>query len=990
MKSSENIPGFLFINDVLCVFWNLKLSGMKNLFLLFILLFVMSGLKAQYFQTGQDPASIKWRQINSNNFQLIYPDYYEQEAQKLAHVMEKVYAYKSKSIQHNPKKISIILHTQTVQSNGLVAWAPKRSEFYTTPHQAIYSQDWLQQLALHEFRHVVQIDKINTEIPKIIKVLLGEQGTAGVFGLYLPWWFIEGDAVVVETALSNSGRGRFPSFLMEHKAQVVEQGVYKYDKAYNGSIKDFVPNHYKLGYYMVGATRQEYGAGIWDSVLTRVGTKPFSLNPFNKALKLQTGFNKVKLYDSVFENYKNSWLEEDEKYKSIAFKNISKSNKTYTNYRYNNWLNDSIFVSYKTSLRKIPSFVLIDNDGKEKKLLRPGYIFDESINYRGDWVVWSEQKPDLRWSHSGESLIRFFNVGSSKKHVLKPEFKAFAPSISPNLKNVIVVEADFSSNYYLSVYNILTGELVKRIQTENNNYFFSPDWINDNEIVAVVLLNEGKRLAKFDLNSGDMKLLVEKDLGEIKHLKVQSNFIYFVSSYSGKNGLYQFDLNTKTIYQIYEPRFGAESPSVSSNNKNLVFSDYTASGFRLLKIPIQKNDTTHIKNIPKHKYKLADDLADQESGVIDLNKIDTFQYESKKYNKAAHLFNFHSWAPLSIDASSYEITPGISFLSQNKLGTSLTTLGYEWNLSEKTGRVYGKYTYKGWYPIFDIEISTGNRASEYRLIQENTNDEGEVNSTDTTIERFTWKQTYAEFGTRIPFNLSRGKYNRLLQPEIIYNYTFYKHDKTTPHQFFEGNFQSLSYRFYYQQFLRKSVQDVYPNFGFIAEASYYHTPFGDRDLGDMIVGQSYLFLPGFMANHGTRLYFGIHEKQPNGSDSFSDVIRYPRGWGKINSTSMMSFAFDYKLPLFYPEWSMGGLAYLKRINTTLFADYANMKGNFYENGDIVGSYVSNISSLGIELIGDVHFLRFYAPVEIGVRASYLPENENIYFDFLLSIDFNSL
>ena len=57
------------------------------------------------------------------------------------------------------------MHTRTAQSNGLVAWAPKRIELFTTPHQQIYSQDWLEQLALHEFRHLVQLDKIQSELP---------------------------------------------------------------------------------------------------------------------------------------------------------------------------------------------------------------------------------------------------------------------------------------------------------------------------------------------------------------------------------------------------------------------------------------------------------------------------------------------------------------------------------------------------------------------------------------------------------------------------------------------------------------------------------------------------------------------------------------------------------------------------------------------------------------------------------------------------------
>ena len=55
------------------------------------------------------------------------------------------------------------------------------------------------------------------------------------------------------------------------KAQVTEKGIYTYYKAVLGSYKDFVPNHYALGYYMVGNSRVHYGPDIWQDALSRVG-----------------------------------------------------------------------------------------------------------------------------------------------------------------------------------------------------------------------------------------------------------------------------------------------------------------------------------------------------------------------------------------------------------------------------------------------------------------------------------------------------------------------------------------------------------------------------------------------------------------------------------------------------------------------------------------------------------------------------------------------
>src|SRR5690606_41616914 len=86
--------------------------------------------------------------------------------------------------------------------------APRRSEFFTTPPQRNDFQDWLGQLAVHELRHVVQIDKLTG----YLSAPFFEQLAFAIYGITLPSWFFEGDAVTTETVLSNSGRGRLRSW----------------------------------------------------------------------------------------------------------------------------------------------------------------------------------------------------------------------------------------------------------------------------------------------------------------------------------------------------------------------------------------------------------------------------------------------------------------------------------------------------------------------------------------------------------------------------------------------------------------------------------------------------------------------------------------------------------------------------------------------------------------------------------------------------------
>ncbi len=961
----------------------------RNILFWVFILGISLQLNAQYFQTGEDPASLKWRQINTSNFQVIYPEGFEANAQRLAHSLEEVYKYGSQTLKHKPKKISVLLHTHTIYSNGLVALAPHRMELYTTPHQSNYPQDWLEQLAIHEFRHVVQVDKIEESMPGIARLLLGQQATALAVGAYLPFWFLEGDAVVAETALSNFGRGRLPSFLMEHKAQVVEKGVYSFSKAYNGSYKDFVPNHYKLGYYMVAASRHKFGRNIWEPVASNVGKKPFSFTPFKGSLKKEIGVSPKQLYELVFDSLKSAWLADDLHYKLKEFTRVTPKPKTFTNYQFNFYHPSGKIITQKSSSDEITRFVALGKDGKEKRVHTPGNIYNESVSFTNGVLVWSEKVPDERWAHSGNSVVHFLNLENDCKKEFKPEYKGVSPVLSEDKDRVVMVEADYQNNFYLSVYNINSGKLLARFQTRGNNYFFTPKWLDANSLVVIMLTPKGKKLVHVNPFTKELQDLTDENFRELKHPVVSGNTVYFISSYSGKNSLYALNLDTKKVAQVYEPRFGVEYPAISPGKSKILLSNYTADGFGLIEIPLDQNSWKPITEIKKGKYPLAESMKKQEPGVIDFQALDTTSYKSSPYSKLANIINIHSWAPLAIDINSYDIQPGVSIMSQNVLGTGQASVGYKWDTDNKEGRWYANYIYKGWYPQFEFEASTGKRESQYYLVRQTLNNEGEVIKRDTTLEGYDWQETRLEADIKLPLNFTKGKFFRLLQPELKYELTSIKQGNSSPENFFNGNLQTLAYRVYYHQILRQSPQDVLPDFGIILDATYRHSPFGDLDAGSISAFQAISYLPGALPNHGVRLYYGYQDRGDGPHNLFSDAIRYPRGWGKSSNDNMYTFSADYRLPLAYPDLSIGGIMYLKRLRASIFADFARQEGVIYENNTPVAVFSRNLSSYGVELVGDMNWFRFYAPVQLGFRASYLRELEAMDYAVLLSINFTS-
>ncbi|MDR0814517.1 MAG: hypothetical protein LBN37_02060, partial [Bacteroidales bacterium] len=283
-----------------------------------VLLLECLPLYAQFYESGVNPPSVRWQQINTAHFRVIFPVDISHEGQYAANVLEYIYASEGKSLNHLPAKVPVVLHNRPAFSNGMVTWAPKRSEWYLTAPYNNYAQNWLEQLALHEYRHVVQIDKLNQGFTKGLGYLIGQQAV-GVASAMTPYWYLEGDAVLTETALSNSGRGRNPAFEMPLRTIALSTGRHHYDKAAFGSYRHHVPNHYEWGYQMVAWTKKNYGMEVFSHAEDYVARHPFLLYPFSIALKKQTGLGTPKRYDKAFEELTAGWKKQAEQMPHVDY-----------------------------------------------------------------------------------------------------------------------------------------------------------------------------------------------------------------------------------------------------------------------------------------------------------------------------------------------------------------------------------------------------------------------------------------------------------------------------------------------------------------------------------------------------------------------------------------------------------------------------------------------------------------------------------------------
>ncbi|MBN1925722.1 MAG: hypothetical protein JW798_07800 [Prolixibacteraceae bacterium] len=954
-------------------------------FWLFMLLIPVLNLHGQYFNNGQDRAAIKWKHIRSLHFEVIFPEGFEEQGLHVLHLMEKAYGYVPATLQHEPRRISVILHNETVKSNAFLGWAPGRIEMYTTPHQGIYSQDWLEQLALHEYRHMVQLSKLESEMPRVLRFIFGEQAAALLTAAYLPFWFLEGDAVSTETALSASGRGRQPEFFREMRAQLVEKGAYSYDKAYLGSYKDYVADYYHLGYLMVGGARKKFNKVVWDSVLHHVARKPFSLVAFDQGLKKTIGLNKLSLYDTIVSYFRTDWLAVDKTIKPTPAVRISPECKGYTNYRHVAFLENGNIFAQKTSLSDINCFIAIDEFGKEKKIIPSGYPFNESVSVSGNTVTWSERLPGVRWAHADKSLVRLLDTETNERKGFTFSSKMFAPVLSPDKTHIAVVESDRFYRFYITILSAKTGEIENQVEMPGNGYPITPSW-NDNgtDLYAVLMSNNMKGIIKIDKAGERIDTLFPFGSYEIKHPKFKNDYLFFIGGFTGTDHVYAFKPETNELFEVVTSRFGISHYDIGENS--IVYSDYSANGYRALKSDLNDSLFKRVDiNTIQKVYPVAETLAKQEKGIVDFSKYDSISYEVEDYHKALNLFNFHSWAPLSIDPYNYKVYPGISVMSQNMLGTAEAILGYRYKWEEEKGEFYANYKFMGWYPVIESELNFGKSKSTYLSITQYVNDKNEVVKTDTVSNNFSWDETNLSINAHVPLNFSSGTFFRGIYPLVNYQLTNISGSTNEPKGFPKGIYHFMEAGIQAYTIMQASSQDVLPNFGLIVDARYNFSLPGVAQFGDMYTFSGTVYLPGLINNHGLKIS-GAYQGKKHAEYSFSSRIRFPRGHTGTLNDWMYAFTSDYMFPLFYPDFNIGRWVYFKKFKMSVFYDHSWLGGVLYNDG-MSNSYNYMLQSAGVELTSDIHLLRFIAPIEIGFRTSYLFNNK-VDFDFLFSVEFN--
>jgi hypothetical protein len=911
----------------------------------------------------QNPSSVEWRKIDTQHFEIIFSEEVTEDAQRVAHLLEKVYPFVTRSMEVRPPKISLVLQNQSTISNAMVTLAPRRSEWFMTPSidPELNNTEWLKTLAVHEFRHVVQFERGREGFNKVLEFLLGQVGQAAGLGLTAPPWFFEGDAVGIETALTNGGRGRLPLFERDLRAILLSGRDYSYDKAHLGSFKDYIPSHYVYGYFYTSYIRNTQG----DLSLSRLmyHSAQNSWNPLSFYNTMDDTFRKdfEAFYRDVLKDLTAHWQEKLDELKPTPFEVQSPDKKRgWTNYNYPQLTTDHKIVALRTGLSWIPQFVLIDGK-KEKVLFSPGQLQNEyPYRLRKNRFAYVEWELDPRWGYRDFGRLRVFDI-KKKKHVLdKRKTKYRLAVLDHEAEYLAAVEWDVKQGQSVVV---LDRKGKERIRTPYNRkeVITSLDWVSGDELVLVVKdRSDLKKIIRFGLRNNKEEIIYGPVSANLSHVFVSAGHILVEGPQSGIDNI--FLLESKELKQLTSVAFGAYAPEI--HDGKLYYADYTANGFQVAKktLPWEEEQKSSDSFVPVYeKFALAEGKE-----KLDLTEGQE-NFQVKKYSQLRNAVNFHSWVILAPPLSPTVTLAAFSRDILNKLSLSA---GVDWNLNEQEAMGFVSAAWSHLYPVFDVRAAFGNRRQDIAV--------------GTRKFENKWEEGTAEAGVQVPWKKITGRFTQSFTIRAFAKVIKVTNKVTADRSELSNSaLFSPGAEFQYSILSRTAHRDLLPRYGFVLNALQEdgRDISGTSQEGSLSHAEAGFYLPGIDLHHS--FYQQVaYEKQLDDFYQYSSLVFYPRGTKSIFLNEFVKYSGNYALPLAYPDWKLSRYLYLKRIYMNLFYDSLNGR---------IRNFDYRASSYGWELLFDTNFLRLALPVSWGVRGSYVQEghkkdeNYEIFLNSLLGV-----
>jgi len=634
------------------------------------------------------------------------------------------------------------------------------------------------------------------------------------------------------------------------------------------------------------------------------------LRPFNfqRALKKYYGTKASGIFEKTVTNLSQKWIGS---ISTNLSEPITFDDKFPTDYLLPQVENNTVFTLQRNNQRT-PRIIKFDqNSPKEyKEVVKLGAQIMPYFHLKKHLITWDEYRKDARFSKQTYNVINVFDTQTNIQKTITKSSRYYTPILSDDLKTIGCIEVNLNNESSIAILDLTSGIKIDSIPMPTGMHIQQPNFNHEaTKIVAIAVDSRGTNLIEIDLKSKEiMELLIWSNLQLERPTYAKDNII-FKANQRGKDDI--FILKSGKLAQITESKFGAFNPSYADGQ--LWFNDFTAKGYKI--------NSVKIAEIPLKQttLKRAETLyTQQESNKFDTTtNIRDYATEIKPYGVLKNSINFHSLTFSANDFESFDnYKPGIYWLSNDLLNTTRVKLGYEREREIKQNSYLAELTYQRYHPKFNIGYKN---SGNYGVAKSS-------NGKDSLKFDFRYHQITAD--VQLPFSVYRG--NKVYSYGVNFG-TYYikRYDLSinTLRNFVDQIRFPLNYQAYFNKNSMLSVMDLGPKWGQNFNFIYRHMPFEKGNNHSWALRTNFYF-PGIFENHSLQTRFSI--QQSEGVFERSYDIPLIDGFSYLPSYLVKNtLLFDYRLPLMYPDLSIGQFAYVKRIHGQFSIDYLNVHNSSF-------------------------------------------------------------
>ena len=981
-----------------------KYTALLSLFAVLILTCNVRAF-AQFTVLNGEKSSTKWTRTLTGNYMVIYPEGEDSLGMRFANLLEYYRRPVGFTAGYLPNQqfanpMPIVLHTHNATSNGAVIMAPRRMEIFTFPeaYSATPPVSWERLLAIHENRHVAQMQFAASGFWTWFKKPFGEMAPLFIESLHMNMALAEGDAVVAETALTNSGRGRTADFLSYIRMAFDNGDTRNWFRWRYGSQCRYTPDHYRVGYMTVAGARYLYDAPMFMSEYLHKSSYPFRFNAMASTLKDFSGKKFKKTWDEITNAFSDIWKADD--LARGPFQTIETVSKDRS--RFYSVLKGAVetangkVYAVHAALDKATELVEVQPDGSLKHIRAFNAASKLAYSPYTDCIYWSETVPDVRWEMYESSRIRMIKPGKSSISDFTADGRYVNPAVSADGRLLAAADYSVPGQTGLVLFSLEDGRELRSIKSLPGLQITELAFQGD-EIVFTGISDEGMGLYMTDFNG--IRILENPVPFKLSDMIAHDGVIYFTSDKNGTQEIYSYQGGV--MKQLTNTKYGVSGPFF--RNGELHFIALTPQGKVISRANEEFGKT--VAYADRASYPIADTLTAQESR-FHYNPGNSVRLYTENYNKTAHAFNIHSWVPIYINRqgvvgsmSGYgfeNASLGAMAYFQNLTSTLDGSMGLSLHvnpfeamesdekddqgnpvvpLSAWTAGFHLNMNYTGLFPVFNLTLDIGDRPSA-KVVQgiDPNNDSVYVASarSDNKLPYIGGSLTMS-----FPLNFSHGGWNRMLKPfvgvlastdRLADSYYKIKYNETWG--VYEPD-EALTYGFHRNiRFIAGAMGGVelpvpqsaiYPRLGVGGGFQY-----SSNMLSDRLYATVYGYLPGITSTSGLKLTASTQIKT---KDKYPDIWGFdtydmaPRGFDAIYMMDeAFKFSADYAIPILPIDLAIWQYAYIRNLDFIPFADYSVLR-NIMINDDLY--------SVGAELLFRFEKLLFLSnTLKMGVRGSY--------------------